>query len=589
MNINKLTSLEILNKKHHKTRFISDLKDMIYKSSEIFPKRVAFKLKNKNGNIYKVTYAQLIKDIESLGTHFINMGLKDSAIAIVGKNSYYWAISYIAASCVGLVVPIDKELHDDEIINFINAADCKAIVGDEKYIELVKENTSKIQNKALIYINMDMTHSNKDVFSLENLVLEGEASVKRGNNTFKDLIINPDDTHILIFTSGTTGKAKGVCLSHKNICSNIISTAKMVKVKSSDQVLSILPLHHTYECTLGFLLILYRGGCISYCEGLKYINKNISEFKPSLIVCVPLLLENIYKKLSKSVISSLPKKYKAKLNLEEESTNLLAGLPFYVKSVVTRKIKNSLGGRLRLFITGAANISPDIVEAFYNLNFKVYQGYGLTECAPLLVGNNDFFVKYDSTGLAIPDVEVKISNPDDEGIGEIIAKGPNIMKGYYNDEEETNKVFKDGWFYTGDLGKIDKNGFVYITGRIKNVIVTKNGKNIYPEEIEYYLNKNPLISEALIIGQNFDDNDETYVNAHVFPDTGAIKEYLQNAIPTKEEIYATIKDIIAGVNNKLPNYKHIKKFIIRDEEFEKTTTKKIKRFRSDVNDDDLTL
>ena len=586
MNKKKLTSLELLNKKQYKTHFISDLKDMIYKSADKFPKKAAFKLKNQDGRIYIITYEQLKKDVENLGTHFIHMGLKDSAIAIIGKNSYEWSIAYMAASCVGTVVPIDKELHENDMINFINIAECKAIIGDDKYVRLLKRKDSEIANKELLWINMDLPDGKPDhqeeMNSLKEFVSRGALSVEKGDTPFKSLEINPDDTRILLFNSGTTGSEKCVCLSHKNICANMMSMAKIVRVKRFDHVLSILPMHHTYECTVGFLLILYKGGCISYCEGLKHISKNISEFKPSIVICVPLLLENVYKKITKNIMSSLPQKYKKKLKPEEESKNLLRGLPFPVKSIAIKKIKKSLGGRIRLFITGAAGISANLIESFYHLKMKVYQGYGLTECAPLLTGNSDFFVKYDSVGLSVPDVEVKINDPDDEGVGEIIAKGPNIMKGYFKNEEETNHVLKNGWFHTGDLGRMDKNGFLYITGRIKNVIITKNGKNIYPEEIEFHLNKSPFISESLIVGKNIKGNEDTSINAQIFPDIEAIREYLKNTIPTKEEIYSTVKAIVTDVNKKLPNYKRIKSFIIREEEFEKTTSKKIKRFGNNM-------
>ena len=230
------------------------------------------------------------------------------------------------------------------------------------------------------------------------------------------------------------------------------------------------------------------------------------------------------------------------------------------------------------FIVGAAAMNPTIVNAFFKLGIPVLQGYGLTECSPLVAGNNDFYHKDDAAGLPIPNVEYKISNPDAQGIGEIIVKGPNIMLGYYKNEEETNRVIKDGWFYTGDLGRIDENSYLYITGRCKTVIVTKNGKNIYPEEIEYYLNESPYVEESMVLGVNYENDNETYVNAQIFPNLDAIKEKLQSDNPSKEDIQAVIKTVIQNANSQLPNYKHIKKFHIRDNEFEKTTTKKIKRF-----------
>ena len=274
--------------------------------------------------------------------------------------------------------------------------------------------------------------------------------------------------------------------------------------------------------------------------------------------------------------TALPKKYR------KENENPFSSLPFYLKKIVKTKVKNTLGGRLRVFIVGAAAANPNIVSDFRDLKLNTLQGYGLTECSPLVAGNTDFFQKDDSAGLPIPNVEYKIDNPNDEGVGEILVKGPNVMLGYYKNEGETNKVIKDGWFHTGDLGKIDENGYLYITGRCKSVIVTKNGKNIYPEEVEYYLNDNPLISESLVLGIQKENDDETYINAQIYPNIEAITEYLKGSVPTKEEIWKIISDAVSNVNKKLPNYKHIKNFVIRDKEFEKTTTQKVKRYGNNM-------
>ena len=550
--------------KYYKFKEIFDLKDMLEKSANRFKKRAAFKLKDSDGKIYRVSYDTFKNDVFNLGTGLLNLNLKDKKIAVIGNNSYNWCISYLASCIAGVVVPIDKELHSADVINFINVSDCSAVIGDSKYLKNISENSSKLSNKDLIYI---------DEKELALIKEKGKNLADSGDTSFSDIKIDPDQMRILLFTSGTTGTAKGVCLSHKNICANLMSTAKMIKIRSNDSVLSILPLHHTYECTLGFLLVLYRGATIAHCEGLKYISQNILEYRPTILVTVPLLLENVYKKIMKNLEKSLPKKY-----FENKDKNIMDILPFPVKQVVKRKIKASMGSRLRLLVTGAASMNPVIVETLFKFGFTTLQGYGLTETSPLIVGNYEKNYRYNSQGIPVPDVEVKIDNPNEDGIGEIIAKGANVMLGYFNNEEETNKVLKNGWFYTGDLGTFDKDGFLYITGRSKSVIVTKNGKKIYPEEVEHHLYESPLISEALVTGLNYDNDDDTYVNATIFPNMEAIGEYLKVNIPTKEEIYGIMGDIIQSVNKKLPNYKHIKSFKIRDEEFEKTTTKKIKRF-----------
>ena len=568
---NKLNIAEQLKQKYHKCEEVTNFKEMIERSAQIYKTRTAFKLKNKDGEIYSKTYEEVKNDIYALGTELIENGLTNKRIAVIGKNSYKWAISYLASSIVGVVVPIDKELHSDDVINFMNVAECECILGDGKNLKTITENIEKLNNKKTIFVDFEK--------SFEHYLEAGRTLLEKGNTKFEEIKINPDEMKILLFTSGTTGNAKGVCLSQKNICSNILSIYGIVKVKRSDLFFSILPLHHTYECTIGFLLPLYSGASICYCDGLRYISKNMLEYHPSVILCVPLLLESMYKKIMKSLKKSLPEKY------TKDGENPIDKLPFILRKIVSRKVKNTLGGRLRVFIVGAAAVNPEIANTFDKLKLNSLQGYGLTECAPLVAGNTDFFKRNDSAGLPIPTIEYKIDNPNQEGVGEIIVKGPNVMLGYYNMPEETEKVLKDGWFHTGDLGKIDENGFLYITGRCKSVIVTKNGKNIYPEEIESYLNESPLISESLVIGTHKENDDETYVNAQIFPNKEAITEYLKGTVPTKEEIKKVISDVIANVNSKIPNYKHIKDFAIRDSEFEKTTTQKVKRYGNNMKID----
>ena len=566
----ELTVAEKLKKKYHKTEEVTNFKDMLYRSSSIYRSRTAFKLKDNDGNINSITYEDFKNDVIYLGTYLIKNGFLNKRIAVIGKNSYNWCVSYMAASIVGIVVPIDKELHCDDIINFMNVSQTVCILGDKKNLDIVLNNISKIENPDTYFISFE------DKFDIS--LKEGKNLYLSGFADFDDIKIDPDELRILLFTSGTTGSAKGVCLSQRNICSNLLSTYGIVKVKRSDLFFSILPLHHTYECTLGFLLPIYSGASICHCEGLRYIAKNMQEFHPSVILCVPLLLEKLHKNIVKSINHGLPKKFQ-----KENNENPFTFLPFFLKKIVRTKVKNTLGGRLRVFIVGAAAANPNIISDFRDLKLNTLQGYGLTECSPLVAGNTDFFQKDDSAGLPIPNVEFKIDKHNDEGVGEIIVKGPNVMLGYYEDEKRTKETIIDGWFHTGDLGKIDKNGYLYITGRCKSVIVTKNGKNIYPEEVEYYLNDNPLISESLVLGIQKEGDDETYVNAQIYPNIEAITEYLKGSVPTKKEIRKLISDVVSSVNKKLPNYKHIKNFIIRDKEFEKTTTQKVKRYGDNIN------
>lgn len=567
---------DILKTKYFKVHNVTDLKDLLYKSAKKYKNRTAFRLKDKAGKIYGVKYIEFKNHVESLGTALLDLGLKDKSIAVIGKNSYSWISSYLASSIIGTVVPIDKELHVDDITNFINISEAKAVIGDAKHIKSIMENKEKLNNDVIL-INIDNSEIDKNVIKFNELIYKGRKKIEDGDTSFSNIEINPDDMHILLFTSGTTGNAKGICLSHKNICSNIMSVAQIVKVDKTTVVLSILPIHHTYECTLGHLLPLYGGGTVTYCDGLRYINKNINEYKPSFVICVPLLLENVHKKIVKTLKKSLPEKY---FNNEK---HFIDNMPGPLRFIVKRKIKKSLGGNIRTFIVGAAAINPSIIESFYKFGFKALQGYGLTECSPLVAGNNDMFYKADSVGLPIPNVEYKINNPDNQGTGEIIVKGPNVMLGYYNDPEATDNVFKKGWFYTGDLGYIDENGFLYITGRCKSVIVTQNGKNIYPEEIEYYLNESPLVEECIVIGVNYENDRETYVNAKILPNKEGFKEFLGKEDISDSDMNKEIKKLISEVNKKLPNYKHIKNFKIVYEPFEKTTTQKIKRFGNNLS------
>ena len=592
---NNLNVAEQLKLKYHKTKEVTNFKDMLYNSAENFKSRTAFKLKDENGKIVSITYEEFKNDVVYLGTDLIKRGFLNKKIAVIGKNSYKWCVSYLAASIVGIVVPIDKELHSDDVINFMNVSETACILGDSKNLSSVIDDIDKLNHKETVFISFDRIDisvfdnnekNDSNIFNradlkisdnilyFDNIKIIGKDSYINGFHDFDNIKIDPDELRILLFTSGTTGNAKGVCLSQRNICSNILSTYGIVKVKRSDLFFSVLPLHHTYECTLGFLLPIYSGASIAHCEGLRYIAKNMAEFHPSVILCVPLLLEKLHKNIVRNMNKSLPEKYRK----ENQDENPFDNLPLIMKKIVKTKVKNTLGGRLRVFIVGAASANPSILSDFRKLKLNTLQGYGLTECSPLVAGNTDFFQKDDSAGLPIPNVEYKIDSPNKDGIGEIIVKGPNVMLGYYNNPEATANSIKDGWFYTGDLGKIDENGYLYITGRCKSVIVTKNGKNIYPEEVEYYLNDNPLISEALVQGIQDDDNDETYVKAQIYPNLEAISEYLKSSVPTKQEIKKIISDVVSNVNSKLPNYKHIKGFIIRDKEFEKTTTQKVKRY-----------
>lgn len=545
--------------KLHKANYYQTFRELLYGSAEQYGRKRAFHIKEKDGTYRYVTYSQLKREFRILGTHFLKIGLQDKRIAVIGKNSYPWVLCYLAAATVGVVVPIDRDLSTADKKNFILSAACAAVYADP---EIAGELRAALGEEV-------------KVFPLEDALPENEEADSR----IDTIPVSSEEMSVLIFTSGTTGSSKGVCLSQKNIGFNIYSTSQIVKVTSRDKTLSILPLHHTYECTLNCLMFLSRGGCISYSDGLSRIKTNILEYKPTLLVVVPALLTVLEKRITASVVKDCPKRYK-KLFLENSFPEAMAKLPALVRAVIRKKVKQGLGGKLHTFIVGAAELPVSVTESFQALKIRTLQGYGLTECSPLLAGNSDFFFHAASIGKPIPGVELIIDRPNEYGVGEILAKGDNIMLGYYNDPEATEKVFKNGYFRTGDLGSMDAGGALFFKGRLKNVIVNSNGKNIYPEELERRLLESESVSEAVVIAAKEEGREN--VKARIFPNITYITEKIGH-LPSKEEICDTIKAIIDEVNKKMPKYKQIRIFEIIEHEFEKTTTKKIMRYGANIS------
>ncbi len=550
-------------KKGHKINKVENFRHLVYNSANLYGKQNAFVLKDRN-----VTYFEFYLDYKYLVTEFLSFVYQNKRIAIVGANSYSWILGYLASATVGVAVPIDKELPAEDILNFINDAECSAIIGDYSILKELETDISKFS----------LNENKLGYETIPELIKKGTALYEGGEKQVDTMEIDSEEMSILIFTSGTTGNSKGVCLSQKNICSNINQTARMVKIDKTLHSLSVLPLHHTYETTLGHLLLLSGGACVSYCQGLRYVAKNISEYKPSVLIVVPLLLEFILKKIETSLRESLPKK----LLLPEGTpfAEVIKHLPLPVRFIVKKKVKKTLGGRLRLLIVGAAPIKPEVIEAFQTLGIATYQGYGLTECSPLLAGNNDFYVNPAAVGLPIHGVEIKIENPNEEGVGEVIAKGDNIMLGYYKDPQETEKVMRGGYFHTGDMGRFDEDGFLYLTGRCKNVIVTQNGKNIYPEELEERLSSENFIAEALVLGVK-NSKGGMEVKAKIFPCFEKINEFCGKEVSI-DEAKKHILDLVEKINDKLPSYKKIIIVEVVNEPLEKTSTKKIKRYGNNI-------
>ena len=565
----------------YKVRDIASLKDMLDQSSRLFGERDAFWLKTNDESYKGIKYKAFKNDVDALGTAFISLDLKGAFIAVIGENRYEWCMTYLATvNGTGIIVPLDRELPIPELENLLVRSKASAVIFSGKHEKEMRKISSSISS-VKYYINMDAAQEEQGFLSFRQLLAKGAELLNSGDRSFLDAEINPVELRILLFTSGTTDLAKGVMLSHKNICQVITSVCSVLYIDHNDSVLSILPLHHTYECTCGFLLMLYNGCRISFTEGLKHIGKNLKETGPSILLAVPLILEGMYKKIWEQAAKQrgMTLKLKAALII---SGILYDAFRIDIRRKLFHQVHENIGGRMRLVISGAAAIEPKVSRGFRALGIKVLQGYGLTECAPIVTVNQEENFRDNSIGLLLPGMEAMIENPNSDGIGELIVKGENVMLGYFENRLATEKVLKDGWFHTGDLCRTDAPGFYYITGRKKNVIVTKNGKNIYPEEVEAYLNNSAYILESLVWGKHDEESEETFVYAQIVPDLDSISEKLGTEALSKDEIFKIIDAEVKAVNKNMPLYKRIRRFTIREEEFAKTSTRKIKRYVENI-------
>lgn len=577
-------------------RNIVTLKDMLSSSVDLFGDNPAFWVKEKKGAPYKsISYKLLENDVKAIGTMLAQRGV-GKKIAVMGQGSYEWICTYIAIVNSGnIAVPIDKELSGAEIENLLKASECDTVFctkGDCKKLYDIKG----LENLIVMEIYGDRTdeiaspvHTVKDFSRLKDkmqnsnvtlwkdLLLEGEELLKNGDTSFESIEIDPDAMTVILFTSGTTGIPKGVVLSHRNITSNIMDVCRVCHVKASDKTLSLLPIHHTYECTLGMLLILYRGASTAFCEGMKYIPQNMKEAENTIIIVVPRVLEMLHGRISKSVKKQGKEKlFRNMLNFNRrlKRLHINAGRKIF-KSVI-----DEMGGKLRIVITGAAAISPQIYRDFEDMGLTILQGYGMTECTPLISGTpqraeRERYRKAGSVGATVSTGETKVINKDESGIGEILYRGPNVMKGYYNMPEATAEVIdEEGWLHTGDLGFIDPQGWIYLTGRVKNVIVTATGENVYPEEIEEFVNQNEFIEDSMIFPHRTTEGEN--VGIQILPAMEPLSEKFGYE-PNEEELNTFFKDLINELNQDLSVYKRIRDVFVRKEDFIRTTTKKIKR------------
>ncbi|UZQ86599.1 AMP-binding protein [Thermoclostridium stercorarium] len=560
----------------YEVRPISTLKDMLESSARLYADKAAFLVKTEEGGSYKpITFEQYLNDVNALGTALISLGLSGKRVAIISENRYEWTVAYLAVvNGTGVVVPLDKDLPAAEIKNLLLRSKADAVFYSGAKKNEVETIASELPNLQYL-ISLDDTQSNGRIVSYKSLMEKGFELVNGGDRRFIDAKVDREGMSILLFTSGTTDKAKAVMLSHKNVCSNLMDMCSMLYIDHNDVFLLILPLHHTYACTCGFLCQIYRGSTIAFCEGLRHIVKNLKESKTTVLLAVPLILESMYKRIWGHAAKD-PKLLR-KLKLGLKISKILKSIGIDIRKKLFKPIHDNFGGSLRLFISGGAAIDPKVVQGFQDFGIHCVQGYGLTECSPIIALNRDVDYRNNAAGLPLPNVRVKIHNPNEEGIGEIVAKGPNIMLGYYEDEKLTKETIVDGWFHTGDLGYIDEDGFLYITGRKKNVIVTKNGKNIYPEEIETLLNRSPFIAECVVYGRESDSDGDIEVAAEIYPDMEKVKEELGTENPDEEQVRKLIEEEVHKVNRTLVLYKYVRHITIRDTEFEKTTSKKIKR------------
>jgi len=554
------------------------LKDFILKRCDTYKDQIAIIERNKKTNNFdEIKYKQVKEDVLNLGTAmFEKFKLQDEKIAVIGENSYKWFVTYMATVCgIGIIVPLDKELPINEILNLLNRSSAKCIVYSTKKKEIIDELKSQLP-KDMVYIEMDKDKSDDESYSFDELLLEGKELIDTGNNGYIDKIVDPNEFKILLFTSGTTSNSKGVMLSHNNLTSNIYSISCSYNQQTKMRFLSFLPIHHTYEFTLTYLSVLSDGGSVGICEGLRYISQNLADMKPDCITCVPLLVDNIKKKIQKTI------KKENKQGLVDtvvKMTSFLGSAKTDIRRKVFKKIHDNLGGNLKYILVGAAPADKETIDVMEGFGFIILQGYGLTETSPLVAGTLVKTRKAGTVGTAIKNVEIRIDLKEDEveNSGEIMVKGSNVMLGYYENEEETKKVIKKGWFYTGDIGYFDNQGNLVISGRTKNVIVTQNGKNIYPEEIENFINKIPLVVESMVYG--FEDEENSLeVAVKITLDEEYIEEIYTSNRPSDEQLYEIIWEDIKKINRQLVPYKAVKHLEIKKEQFEKTTTMKIKRF-----------
>ena len=555
--------------KIYEERKVNNYRELIEKCEKEYGNKYAFTYKDSSKNIINISYIDYKNDVEGFGTSLLNMDLEDSRIGLISPDRYEWCVSYIAITNTNnVVVPLDFALPEIEIENLIKRSKIECIIFDKKYIEIIKRIIKSSNTKLKYAICLDYDKKTDEVFSYKELLEKGKELIEKGDNRYKQIKIDNNKMSILLFTSGTTSSSKAVMLSQYNICSNITAMTTLIKARENDNILVFLPLHHTLACTASFLFCFYTGFKICFADSIKNVAKNMKEYEIRGLVCVPAVLELMYKKAIKEVKKQ--NKYFV-FKIMSVISNALYKIGIDIRRKIFKSILEGFGGYLRIIIYGSASAKKEVIKFFTTIGIDMMQGYGLTETSPVIACESDaFHNKMKSTGYPLFNEKVKIVNQDENGIGEIAVKGPNVMLGYYEDEKETKRVINDGWFYTGDLGYFDKKGQLYITGRKKDIIVLKNGKKVNPEELESIINQSEYIEESLIYKENNSDK----INVKVVYSEG--NELLEGK--SKQEIHEIIKDEIKAINKTIPQDKHIYEVNITNQKLNKTTTNKIKRY-----------
>ena len=555
---------------------MNNYRELLEFAEKNYGENIAYKYKeNPQENPVKYvqkTYKQVVNDIKAITSALLNRGFEGKRIALIGENRYEWCISYFAVTAGNMIIaPLDKALPDNEIESLIKRSEVDAVIFEKKHKEIFKKLKENKEINLNTLICMDEDKEEKEFISFSELLKDGKKILEKNTDLYDNIKIDNDKMSIMLFTSGTTDRAKIVMLSQNNVCSNLYAYQTHFIMNKNDTLLSFLPIHHTFECSITILYGFYSGATVAFCDGLRYIQSNLKEYEVSIFVAVPLVLETMYKKIKKAI------KDQGKTKLIEQMTkisNTLLKLHIDLRKIIFKKIIDNFGGKLRMVLYGAASLDKDTIIGLNNFGINSIQGYGLTETSPVLTAEAENKHYPGSIGYPLDNVEIKINNPDKDGVGEILAKGPNIMLGYYNDEEKTKEAFDNGWFKTGDYGYKNEDGFIFVTGRKKDIIVLKNGKNVYPQEIEFLISKLPYVAECMVFSREQSKTDTMLVAKIVYN-----KEVMEKDYPEKDEkeyekiIWNDIKEI----NKNLPTFKHIKKIIITDEPMIKTTTQKVKR------------